>query len=102
MLTLASAVAATGTVTQAAQTTRTTPYMIERKATAVVDLTTVTGTPTVLIETSVDGTAYTTAGTFTVIGKVKFLDITLSNFIRVRQSVAGSAGTFDVYLLAPA
>lgn len=102
MLTLASAVAATGTVTQTAQATRTTPFMQGRKATVTCDLTTVTGTPTVLVETSGDGTSYTTAATFTVIGKVKKIDITLDNFVRVRQSVAGSAGTFDVYLDPPA
>lgn len=102
ILTLASAVAATGTVTQTGQAT-VTPFGPIRKCVAVVDLTTVTGTPTVLIETANDS-AFTvgvaTVGTFTIIGKVKFLEITTDRYVRVRQSVAGSAGTFDAYLLS--
>jgi glucose dehydrogenase len=102
ILTLASAIAATGTATQAAQATNT-PFGPNRKCVAVVDLTTCTTTTTVVIETANDA-AFTvgvqTVGTFAVIGKVKFLEITTDRYVRSRQSVAGGAGTWDAYLLS--
>lgn len=98
--TLANNVAATGTATQTAQTTQATPQLAGRTALVVVDLTTVTGTPTVLIETSSDGTTYATAATATIIGKVALFEITLGTHIRARQSVAGTAGTYSAYCYA--
>lgn len=102
LLTLAVAVAATGTATQAAQAT-VTPFGPGRKCVAVADLTTCTTTTAVLVETANDA-AFTvgvvTAATFNIIGKVKMIEITTDRYVRVRQSVAGGAGTFDVYLLS--
>lgn len=98
--TLASNVAATGTATQTAQTTQTTPMISGRTALVMVDTTTVTGTPTILIETSADGTTYSTAATVTLIGKVTLVEVALANYIRARQSVAGSAGTYNAYAYA--
>lgn len=98
--TLANNVAATGTATQTAQTTQVTPMLSGRTGLLVVDMTTVTGTPTILIETSADGTTYSTASTVTLIGKVTLAEITLANYVRARQSVAGSAGTYSAYLYA--
>lgn len=97
--TLANNVAATGTDTQSAVTTKGTPNLSGRTAIAAVDLSTVTGAPTILIETSDDGTTYSTAATVTLIGKLSLVEITLANFVRARQSVAGSAGTYNAYLI---
>lgn len=99
--TLANSVAATGTATQTAQTTQATPLLKGRTGLVVVDMTTVTGAPTILIETSSDGTTYATAATVTLIAKLTLVEIALGTHVRARQSVAGSAGTYSAYLYAP-
>lgn len=62
-----------------------------------------TGTTTMLIEGSEDGgTTYSTLGTFTIAAAspAQFKTVQAYPKMRVRNSVAGSAGTANVYLEA--
>lgn len=100
--TLANNVSLVGTATQTAQTTKVTPMLSGRQALVMVDLTTATGTPTVLVETSTDdGATYSTAATANVIGKVAWFEVALGTHIRTRQSAAGTAGTYNAYAYLP-
>lgn len=99
--TLASEVAATGTVTQTAVQQTTTPGIAGRTGLLTVEMITATTTATVLIEGSDDGTTYTTIQSCTHIGKVKQYEVTLKPYMRARQSVAGGAGTYSAWLYIP-
>lgn len=99
--TLASDVAATGTVTQTAQTFTATPAIANRTGLLTVEMITATTTAAVIIEGSDDGTTYSTIQTCTHIGKVKQYEITLKKYVRARQSVAGGAGTYSAWVFVP-
>jgi hypothetical protein len=97
---LAANVALTGTVTQTAVSMRDTPLNAYRKVIIRVNLDGVTGTPTLLIEGSENGgTSYSTIGTFAITAGLPSVqqEIQLYPLVRVRQSVAGSAGIANVY-----
>lgn len=99
LLTLATAVAATGTVAQTGVETTAAPFAPGFNAIAEIDFTGVTGTPTVLIQTSPDNSTWTTVATLAVITRAVYkVEITLNKYIRANQTVAGSAGTYDAYV----
>lgn len=99
LLTLATAVAATGTVAQTGVATTATPFAPGMNAVVQINTTGLTGTPTILIQTSPDNSTWTTVATLNVITRSGFrAEITLDKYVRANQTVAGSAGTYDAYL----
>lgn len=101
LLTLATAVAATGTVAQTGVATQQTPFSPGFNAIVNINSTGVTGTPTILIQTSPDNSTWTTVATMNVITRSGFQqEITLDKYVRANQTVAGSAGTYDAYIEA--
>lgn len=101
LLTLATAVAATGTVAQTGVSTQATPFAPGHNAVVEIACTGVTGTPTIVIQTSPDNSTWTTVATLNVITRSGFqAEITLDKYIRANQTAAGSAGTYDAYLTA--
>ena len=99
-VTLGTNIALTGTATQTAVTLRDTPLNPYRSAIVRVNLEGVTGTPTLLIEGSENGgTSYSTLATIAIAAGSTSLqqEVKLYPLTRVRQSVAGSAGTATVY-----
>lgn len=99
--TLANNVSAAAVATQAAVTTKSTPLLNGRAGLVVLSFAGVTGTPTVLVETSTDdGATYGVAATVTVTGPVTLVEVPLGTHLRTRVSVAGTAGTFSAYAYA--
>lgn len=99
LLQLAAAVAATGTVAQTGVETQDTPFAPGMSAVLCINLTGVTGTPTILCQTSPDNSTWTTVATLAVITRTGYMvEITLDKYVRANQTVAGSAGTYDMYL----
>lgn len=99
LLTLAAAVAATGTVAQTGVSTQATPFAPGMNAVLEINLTGVTGTPTIKAQTSPDNTTWTDVASLAVITRSGYcVEITLDKYIRMNQTAAGSAGTYDAYL----
>lgn len=92
----------TVTTNGAAVETMDTPFARGFNALCHIDLDTAAagGTATVVVQTSPDNSTWTTAHT-TAAGIAKpntVVEITLDNYIRAQPGVAGSAGTYNVYL----
>lgn len=100
---LALAVDLTSTTATTAITLTNTPILPYRSAEVHVYPSGATGTTTMLIEGSENGgTSYSTLGTFTIAAASPAQTKTVKAYptMRVRNSVAGSAGTANVYLEA--
>jgi phenylacetate-coenzyme A ligase PaaK-like adenylate-forming protein len=99
LTTLGTAVSASAAAAQTGVATNTTPLCRGMNAVVQLNLTGVTGTPTILVQTSPDNVTWTTQATCSVITRSGFrAEITLDNYARLNVSVAGSAGTIDCYL----
>lgn len=101
LITLGAAVSATAVAAQTGVSTQATPFSPGFNAVAEINFTGVTGTPTVLIQTSPDNSAWTTVATLSVITRTGYeVEVTLDKYARLNVTVAGSAGTIDAYLRA--
>lgn len=101
LLTLAAAVVATSAVAQTAVDTLETPFAPGFNAIAHLSFTGLTGTPTVKIQTSDDGTTWTDALVVSVLTRANVMaEITLKKMARLNVTAVGSAGTVDAYLQA--
>jgi hypothetical protein len=99
MLTLATNVAATGVAAQTAVNSNVTPFGNGRDVVVAIDPTvTLTGTPTILIEGSPDGVTYTTLVTHTALYG-KWYQVKAQRYMRANVTVAGSAGSFNAYVI---
>ncbi len=100
-VTLATGLALTSTTATTAVSLRDTPIIPYRSATVDVRVSGATGTTTMLIEGSENGgTSYTTLATITIPAASPGILSSIKAYplVRVRNSVAGSAGTANVYL----
>lgn len=101
--TLTTGLALTSTSATTAVTLRNTPISPYRSATVSVEVAGATGTTTMLIEGSEDGgTTYSTLATISIPAASPGIKTSIKAYplVRVRNSVAGSAGTANVYLEA--
>jgi hypothetical protein len=99
LLVLAAAVAANAVAAQTAVATNVTPFSRGFNARCNINLTGVTGTPTLKVQTSPDGTTWNDALVLNVITRQGFQgELTLDNYARFNVTGAGSAGTVDCYL----
>ena len=96
-LVLGEGIAATGTVAQAAVDAKATPFLEGRDIVARLDLSGVTGTPTIKIQGSSDGTTWSDLVTHSVLYSKEY-NIKCNRYMRVNQTAAGSAGTYSAYL----
>jgi hypothetical protein len=102
-ITLATGLALTSTSATTAVTLRDTPILPYRSATVEVEVAGATGTTTMLIEGSENGgTSYSTLATISIPAASPGIKTSIKAYplVRVRNSVAGSAGTANVYLEA--
>lgn len=97
-LLIASQVSAAAAAAQAGVATNVTPFLPTRSATLNVDVDGITGTPTILIQTSPDNATWTTQATISAQKSMLVEEITLDKYIRLDVSVAGSAGTVSAWL----
>lgn len=101
--TLASGVSLTSAAAQASVTNDTTPYIRNRAVVARVILNGNTGTPTVKIQQSDDGSTWTDDIIVTsASAPVVEAQLTLKKYTRANVTATGSAGTFSAYLEASA
>lgn len=99
LITLGSAVSASAVAAQAGVATNVTPMARGFNAVVQLNLTGVTGTPTIKVQTSPDNSTWTDALTLSVITRSGYRgEITLDKYARLNVTVAGSAGTIDCYL----
>lgn len=75
-----------------------TPFLDGRDVVCDLDLTGVTGTPTIKVQGSPDNVTWTDLVTHTVLYR-KCYNIKVSRYMRLNVTVAGSAGTASCYLL---
>ena len=96
-LVLGEAIVATGTVAQTAVNTNVTPFLSGRDVVGYINMNAVTGTPSVSIQGSDDNSVWTTLLTNATLTdrQGNFL---AKQFMRVNQTVAGTAGTYSAYL----
>jgi hypothetical protein len=96
-LILADQVSAAATSTQTAIRPLATPFLAGRDAVWKVDASGITGTPTILLEGSVDGVTYTTNATCALAAGSpgREFNVKVQPYNRTRVSVAGSAGVFS-------
>lgn len=102
-ITLTTGLALTSTTATTAVALRDTPLLPYRSATITVEVSGATGTTTMLIEGSEDGgSTYSTLATISIPAASPGIMTSIKTrpLIRVRNSVAGSAGTANVYLEA--
>lgn len=102
-ITLTTGLALTSTTATTAVALRDTPLLPYRSATTTVEVSGATGTTTMLIEGSEDGgSTYSTLATISIPAASPGITTSIKTrpLIRVRNSVAGSAGTANVYLEA--
>lgn len=101
LLIVAENVDATAATPSTGVATADTPFARGFNAVAHVVLTGVTGTPTLLLQTSPDDTTYTTVATVDAITNSHVMvEITLDEYVRLDVDAAGSAGDVSVYLTA--
>lgn len=94
-------VALTGDAAQTAVTCDETPFAPGFNGIVTVSLAGPTGTPTVLIEGSDDGTTYTTLLTITDITQLLVkAEVTIYAYMRLNVTEVGTAGTVTAYLEA--
>jgi hypothetical protein len=99
LITLGAAVSATAVAAQTGVATMATPLARGHNARCNINLTGVTGTPTIKVQTSPDNSTWTDVATLSVITRTGYqTEITLDNYARLNVTVAGSAGTIDAYL----
>lgn len=99
LITLGAAVSAAAVAAQAGVETQDTPFAPGFNAVLNINLTGVTGAPTILVQTSPDNTTWTTVATLAVITRSSYMtEVTLDKFARLNVTVAGTAGTIDAYL----
>ena len=99
LLTLATAVSATGVAAQTAVNSNVTPFGNGRDVLIeVIPTVALTGTPTILVEGSGDGVTYTTLVTHTALYEKKY-QVKAQRYMRVNVTVAGTAGAVSVYAL---
>lgn len=100
-LTLTTGLALTSTTATTAVALRDTPILPYRAASVNVEVSGATGTTTMLIEGSENGgSSYTTLATISIPAASPGIKTSIKAYplVRVRNSVAGSAGTANVYL----
>lgn len=97
MAILAENIAATGTATQTAIGLNATPFLSGRDVVARVISNGLTGTPTILIQGSDDNSTWTTLATHTALYDKEY-NIKAARYMRANVTVAGSAGTYNVYI----
>lgn len=99
LFTLAAGAVLTSAVAQPAKLMLETPFSQGFNTIASINLTGATGTPTVLIEGSDDGTTYSTLMTVAAITEslVK-AEVVLKKYMRARVSVVGTAGTVSAWI----
>lgn len=100
-LTLTTGLALTSTTATTAVALRDTPILPYRAASVNVEVSGATGTTTMLIEGSEDGgSTYSTLATISIPAASPGIKTSIKAYplVRVRNSVAGSAGTANVYL----
>lgn len=98
VLNLAVAVSGAAVAAQAAVELTATPFVAGRDVVGVIAPAGVTGTPSVTIEGSDDGTTWVVLATSTALGMQMF-NLILRPFMRFNVGTAGGAGTYNVYLL---
>lgn len=97
MIEVAAGVSATGVANQTGVATDTTPFLAGRDVVLEIQSNGMTGTPTVLVQTSPDNSTWTTVATHTALYSKKY-NIKCSNYIRLGVTVVGSAGTVSAYI----
>lgn len=101
LITLGAAVSAAAAAAQAGVETQDTPFAPGFNAILNINLTGVTGTPTIVVQTSPDNATWTTVATLNVLTRSGFMaEVTLDKFARLNVTAAGTAGTIDAYLEA--
>lgn len=98
---LAQDVSAASAAAQTAVECDTSPFIVGGSCISQVSLDGVTGTPTIKIQGSADGSTWSDLVTITDITQLLVMDkITVYEQMRLNVTVAGSAGTVTAYLLA--
>jgi hypothetical protein len=99
LITLGTAVSATSVAAQTAVSTTASPFAPGFNAVVHICSTGLTGTPTIKVQTSEDGTTWTDAVTVSVITRNHVMaEVELKKYARLNVTVAGSAGTLDAYI----
>lgn len=99
LITLGEGVSLTSAAAQAAQATDDTPFARGFDAICTIVLTGATGTPTVKIQTSPDGSTWSDAVTLSSIANSSVKrEIALDKYARLNVTAAGSAGVVSAYL----
>ncbi len=79
-----------------------TPFVQGRGAVLMVDVRGVSGSPTLRVQGSDDGTTWTDLVVHTGNPPAKMAQVTIPKFLRYNVTAAGTAGTANVYLLGSA
>lgn len=99
LITLGAAVSAASVAAQAGVLTNVSPLARGFNAVVQINMTGVTGTPVIKVQTSPDNSTWTDATSVSVITRSGFrAEITLDKYARLNVTTAGSAGTIDCYL----
>lgn len=99
LITLGTAVDATAVAAQTGVNTEDTPFAPGFNAIVELNLTGVTGTPTIKVQTSPDNSTWTDVVTLSVITRFGYrAEITLDKYARLNVTAGGSAGTVDAYI----
>ena len=97
-LTGTAAVSAAAVAAQTGVQLTVTPLLPGRNCIAKVYMHAVTGSPTILIQSSPDNSAWTTVATHTSLASAEHNIAATDKYMRANMSVAGGAGTYSVYL----
>lgn len=99
LITLAAAVSAAAAAAQTGVLTNVSPLARGFNAVVEINMTGVTGTPVIKVQTSPDNVTWTDAASVSVITRNGYrAEITLDKYARANVTTAGSAGTFDMYI----
>jgi hypothetical protein len=98
ILALAENVSGTAVAAQTGVQLTVTPLLPGRNCIAVVYPIGLTGTPTILIQSSSDNSAWTTVATHTGLGAKEYNIAATDKYMRANVTVAAGAGTFNCYL----
>lgn len=97
-LALAENVSATGVAAQTGVQLTVTPLLPGRNCIAKVYSNDMTGTPTILIQSSPDNTTWTTVATHTLPASREYNIAATDKYMRANMTVVAGAGTFSCYL----
>ncbi len=96
-LILGEGASGTAVANQPAVNAKASPFLEGRDVVLFINSNGLTGSPTILVQGSSDGTTYVTLATHTVLYSKQY-NIKHYNYMRLGMTVAGGAGTFSAYL----